>query len=260
MYIELAPRFGNGNTAAWFGKLKSIKGNTIRFNEDAGFIPAEFEEKTVMILDGKGVGQYREIVSNTNNEIVLNKPFDIEPDAASKLGIWSLMRHMIVYKSEGYDCSAFAQLWGSYYDYTIDECKVERNQGVWAQSGWFINFRYNQISYGTSYHPGIGPHGSNPEKNVNFSFVGLMSGDLRVTKWIPYYYSDTTKIVMVDKIFGEPVAGGRGIIIKSNQLSFNQRIAMPPTDNPNPNMKAPVRFKDVVLDNNSIENRQSVFR
>ena len=251
LYIEIQPR--NGGTAAWFGNPVSMKTLSLTFKNTASWVPDEFKTMTAVILDGKGAGQYREIVKNSQNEITIDRPWDVEPDTTCAIGIWSLMRHMIVYKSEGYDCSAFAQLWGSYYDYTIDECHVERNQGIWAQSGWFVNFRYNDLLYGNSYHPGIGPHGNNMEKNLSFSFIGMISGDLRVTKFRPLQYSETSKTVMVDPLFGRPIPGGRGVYVKGNKLLYNQRVAFTPSDNAIQQDKGIVRFVDLIIDNNTIE-------
>ena len=161
------------------------------------------------------------------------------------------MRHMIVYKCEGYDCSAFSQLYGSFYDFTIDSCRVERNQGLWGQSGWFVRFCYNDVEFANSYHPGIGPHGNNPEGNLPFSFVGLTDGNLRITKFGSSQYGK--KLVFVNNVTPHPVPGGRGVIVKGNTLRYNQRVAFPPSAEAKPRDDGKVRFVDVVVDGNRIE-------
>lgn len=258
-YMELVSRSAAGGNnvnphiqATWVGHAKEVHDRTMVFADSVRFVPQEFEGKMAFVLDGKGVAQYREIIANDSNSIRLESPWDVEPDTKSVIGIWSLMRNMVVYRSEGYDCSAFAQLYGSFYDYTVDDCKVVRNQGIWGQSGWFVNFRYNDVKYGTSYHTGIGPHGDNREKNLPFSFVGLTSGDLRITKGRSLYYPDTAqKPVFVDKVIGRNIAGGLGLSIKGNRLAYNQCIALPPEAVQS--TKTPVRFKDAIIQGNHVE-------
>ena len=164
------------------------------------------------------------------------------------------MRHMIVYKSEGYDCSAFSQLYGSFYDFTIDSCRVERNQGIWGQSGWFVRFCYNDLAYANSYHPGIGPHGNNPENNLPFSFLGLTDGNLRITKFGALQYGvPGGKPIFVNDVLPHPVPGAWAAIVKGNVLRYNQRVAFPPSAEAKPRDLGLVRFIDVVIDGNRIE-------
>lgn len=164
------------------------------------------------------------------------------------------MRHMVVYKSEGYDTSAFAQLYGSFYDYTVDSCRVERCQGLWGQSGWFVQFRDNDVLYATTFHPGIGPHGDNPEGNLPFSFLGLTDGNLRLTKFGALQYGTPGgTAIFVNSVLPHPVPGARGTMLVGNTLRFNQRVALAPTSGSAPPKNAPARFVDVVIDANDIE-------
>ena len=204
-----------------------------------------------MILDGPGVGQYRVITGNTPTEFTLEKPWAVPPTTNSIIGLWSLMRNMIVYKCEGYDTSAFSQLYGSFYDFTVDSCRVERNQGLWGQSGWFVQFDYNDVAFANSYHPGIGPHGNNPEGNLPFSFVGLTDGVLRITKFGSAQYGK--KLVFVNEVTPRPVPGARFVIVKGNHLTYNQRVAFPPSAEALPHDNGQVRFVDIVMDGNRVE-------
>lgn len=234
---------------AWFGLPTLVDGQTLTL---AGIKarPDEFSGLALLVLDGPGAGQYRVITHNTSTEFTVDRPWDVPPTTGSTVGLWLLMRHMIVYECSGTDCSAFSQLYGSFYDFTIDSCRVERNQGLWGQSGWFVQFCYNEVAYANSYHPGIGPHGNNPEGNLPFSFIGLTDGNLRITKFGSAQYG--RKLVFVNDVAPHPVPGGRGIIVKSNQLSYNQRVAFPPSADPRPHDDGKVRFVDVVVDGNHI--------
>lgn len=250
--ISALPTFGPaGANVVWLGKPDKVDGLSLTLSGIKAR-PGEFAGMAVMILDGPGKGQYRLITGNTPTVFTVDRPWDVAPDARSTIGLWALMRHMIVYKSEGYDTSAFSQLYGSFYDYIIDGCHVERNQGIWGQSGWYVQFRNNDCWYANTYHRGIGPAGAaNPEKTSPFSFVGMTSGILRVTKFGSAQYG--RKLVMVDDVAGEKVPGVFGTIIKGNCLKYNQRVAFPPNVQPTPKGKGDVRMVDVVVDGNTIE-------
>ena len=235
---------------AWFGLPAGVSGQNLTLNGIKAK-PDEFVGLAIMILDGPGAGQYRIITRNTPSDFTVNRPWDVPPTTASTIGLWSLMRHMIVYQSTGTDCSAFSQLYGSFYDFTIDSCRVERNQGLWGQSGWFVRFCYNDVAFANSYHPGIGPHGNNPEGNLPFSFVGLTDGNLRVTKFGSAQYG--RKLVFVNEVVPHPVPGGRAVVVKDNVLRYNQRIAFPPSAEPRPHDDGKVRFVDVVVDGNRVD-------
>ena len=239
-----------GSNIAWFGLPTRVASQTLTLTGIKAQ-SGEFAGLAVVILDGPGVGQYRVITGNTPTEFTLEKPWAVPPTTNSIIGLWSLMRNMIVYKCEGYDTSAFSQLYGSFYDFTVDSCRVERNQGLWGQSGWFVQFDYNDVAFANSYHPGIGPHGNNPEGNLPFSFVGLTDGVLRITKFGSAQYGK--KLVFVNEVTPRPVPGARFVIVKGNHLTYNQRVAFPPSAEALPHDNGQVRFVDIVVDGNRVE-------
>lgn len=251
--ISALPTPTIGNNIAWFGPPAAVDGLTLTL-EGIKAKADEFAGLAVMILDGPGAGQYRVITANTPTAFTVDRVWDVPPTRDSIVGLWQLLRHMIVYKSEGWDTSAFSQLYGSFYDFTIDSCRVERNQGLWGQSGWFVRFCYNDVAFANSYHPGIGPPGNNPEKRSPFSFVGLDGGNLRITKFGSAQYGKP--LVFVNEVTPRPVPGVRGAIVKGNVLRYNQRVAFPPSSDTRERMagyKGPVRMWDVVVDGNRIE-------
>ena len=126
--ISALPTARPGGNIAWFGKAAKVDG--LKFTlEGIKAAPGEFAGIDVMVLDGPGKGQLRTIASNTPAEFTVDRSWEVQPDSTSTLGLWSVMRHMIVYKSEGEDTSSFAQLWGSFYDYIVDSCKSRSQPG-----------------------------------------------------------------------------------------------------------------------------------
>jgi len=255
LYLELSPRKNEsaGVTAAWVGLIDKAAPGTLT-GRGAQWVPGEFIDQAVLVLDGPGAGQYRVITANTATEVTLDRPWDVMPAAGAAIGIWEIVRHMIVYKSSGFDTSAFAQLYGSGYDYTVDSCTVERNQGIWGQMGWFVQLRYNKVDVGYSYHKGIGPPGPTPEHNSPFGIVGLDGGQLRLTKFSQVQYPEIPAgtAVFVDKLVGRPVPIGLATVIRRNHLRWNERIVLGSSTQPSP----PVRFRHATIDGNVIEHGQ----
>lgn len=256
LYIELAPRHARAHigTTAWLGKLAESKPQELTVS-DAKWVPLEFVGMTALILDGRGAGQYRTITANSENRAMLDRPWDVVPDQTSLVGIWSLMRHMIVYDCRCSDASAFAQLYGSFYDYIVDSCKVERTQGMWGQMGWFVQFRDNHVSFAQSYHPGIGMHGPNPEGNSPFGYNGLDGSRLRITKSAAFQYPDRKLPIFADDVIGKPVPSILGHIQRGNTLEYGQRIVVQPWAGDSPPGQRPgdMLFRDIIIDRNTIE-------
>jgi hypothetical protein len=244
---------GNQNIA-WYGSAKVVTSNSLTL-EGIKAVPGEFVGKTVMILDGPGAGQYREITTNTATEFSLDHAWDVPPTTESTLGVWDLCRHMIVSECEGYDTSAFAQLYGSFYDYVVDGCKVDRSQGTWGQSGWFVQFRYNFLRYAFSYHQHIGNPGKNREGNSSYGFNGLTDGNLRITKFgSAQYGTPGGKALFVKDVVAHGVPGVRGCIIKGNQMEYNQRAVLIPGRDPMARMGTNefLHMTDCLIDHNAI--------
>jgi hypothetical protein len=253
MYIELQARKNRAGTAAWVGDLRSSADSTLTASPTNPWVPNEFIGDVVLVLTGKGAGQYRAVRSNTENQVTLEHRWDVEPEPGAAIGIWALTRHVVFYKCQGFDTSCFAQLWGSGYDFVVDSCHVERSQGVWGQSGWFVQIRNTTSAYGYSYHKGIGPHGPTPEGNSPYALVGFNSGSLRLTKFGTMQYPVEGGSIFVDKLMGRPIPGGRAVVLRRNHLLWNERLVLGSATN----HAAPVRFIDAVIDGNLVEHSET---
>ena len=84
-----------------------------------------------------------------------------------------------------------------------------------------------------------------------FSFVGLTDGVLRITKFGSAQYGK--KLVFVNEVTPRPVPGARFVIVKGNHLTYNQRVAFPPSAEALPHDNGQVRFVDIVVDGNRVE-------
>jgi hypothetical protein len=253
MRILLEPRKNKHGTDAWVGFINSVGASSLTATPDSKWLPNEFVGDVVLVLTGKGAGQYRRIVANNESEVSLDRPWDVMPEHGEAIGIWAVSRHFIFYKCQGYDTSDFGQLYGSGYDFVMDSCHTERNQGTWGQMGWFVQFRNNDSFYGYSYHKGIGPRGPTPEGNAPYAMMGLTGDSLRLTKFgsIQYPQFPGGTAIMVDKLLGKKIPCGLATVIRRNHLMWNQRITLG-----GGNGDIPIRFIDAVIDNNLIEHSE----
>ncbi len=256
MYLEIAPRHerAHNGTTAWLGLLAQSEPAAF-VAKDAHWVPQEFVGMTALVLDGRGAGQYRIVTANIEDRATLDRPWDVVPDATSVVGIWSLMRQMIVYDCRCADASAFAQMYGAFYDYTVDGCQADRTQGLWGQMGWFVQFRNNRIRYFGSFHPGLGMHGPNPEQNAPFGYTGLDGYRIRITKSGALQYPDRKMPLFADEAVGRPIPSTLGFVASGNVLQYGQRLSVqgwsgdsPPGPRPGGNY-----FRDVVMDANTVE-------
>ena len=230
MYLEVAPRHHRAHvgTTAWLGTLAQSEPAAFAA-KDAHWVPQEFVGMAALVLDGKGAGQYRVITANTEDRATLDRPWDVVPDETSVVGVWSLMRHMVVYDCRCTDASAFAQMYGAFYDYTVEGCQADRTQGLWGQMGWFVQFRDNRIRYcAAAYHPGIGMRGPNPEQNAPFGYTGLDNHRIRVTKSGALQYPDRKMPLFADEVVGRPIPRTLGFVQRGNVLQYGQRLVVQP--------------------------------
>jgi hypothetical protein len=243
-----------GRNIAWFGSPREVRPDGFRV-EGIKAGDDEFAGKTVLILDGPGAGQFREITRNRAGDFSLDRPWDVPPTTASIVGLWDLCRYMIVHDCSAVDTSAFAQLYGSFYEYIVDGCTVDRCGGCWGQSGWFVQFRSNTIRHAHTFHRGIGMPGKNRERNATFGYTGLTDGNLRISKFgSAQYDSPPDKPLFVRDVVSRPVPGVRGCIIRRNTLEFNQRIMFGPDRDPlqPPRPDDFLRMTDALIDGNAI--------
>lgn len=85
--------------------IQSATDNTITIDED-DFLVNEWKGQFLHITSGTGSGQYRKIVSNDNNTIVLDRDFVTTPDATSSFSIFYIpngFKPYVDYTADGID-------------------------------------------------------------------------------------------------------------------------------------------------------------
>lgn len=226
------------SVAPWQGMVESASAISLRL-AGAHFPPHAYEGLDVMVLSGKGAGQYRQISDNAASDVRVRTPWDVEPDSTSLVLIWSLMGHCILYRNHAEDTSVLFQIWGYLYDCTLDGNQVDRSQGMWGLSGWFVQWLNNRLRAGVTFHQGVGPAGSppeiTPEGGEPFGFLGFVIGGAMAQLPVHFPYV-------------------RGCVIRGNTLAYNQRILVM-LGYGGPRQKASFRAaEDLVIDRNDLRN------
>jgi hypothetical protein len=193
--------FTTDGTFGGVGFLKSfeVKGDSITFKaaqdrSEPGRTPA-----AVRIVEGKGVGQYREIVHFGAREMKLSRPFDVPPDATSVLWAANALSRHIVYGNEFSDTSIGAQLFGGGLDCVIANNTSTRSGGfrAWGNDMCdYVQLLSNVIT------EGYGTAGQE-------SFAGISSIHV-VGPWVGEYKGTTL----------------RGAVVRGNVVHSNGSIAL----------------------------------
>ncbi len=86
----------------------------------------------LLVIAGKGLGQYRILADKQGNRLTVAEPWEVQPDASSTVAVVPDRRRVTVYANEFEDGSVFVQLWGPGAFFTIDGNHGRRCGGTWA--------------------------------------------------------------------------------------------------------------------------------
>jgi hypothetical protein len=122
----------DGGSGAYAGPVAAVKGNTITLPSGAvtnQWTPNKWIGGGVFILEGKGAGQYRRIVSHTLSDIQLDQPFLVDPDAMSVISITTIRKNLFFIDNDVADGGAY-QLYGSAENCVISGLKMRGCIGI----------------------------------------------------------------------------------------------------------------------------------
>ncbi len=202
----------------------------------ANLQPGAYRDFQIQIVSGTGAGQYRDIINNTRDRVMLAQPWLITPDATSSVVIHRLIGHAILYRNVAEDTSVLFEIWGQLYDAVIDGNTVRRSQGMYGLGGWFIEWIDNHLEAAVSFHAGVGPIGDTPEHTVPYGLLGFTVGGKMTAAYVrsPFEYV-------------------RACVIRENSLSYGYRIMVKVGCSAAFTKVNYVAARDVVIDRNSID-------
>ena len=149
----------------------------------------------LQITDGTGAGQTREITAMTDYEhLVIDRPFDIAPDATSLFVVVAERRHLLYVDNDIEDAGVAIQLYGG-----VTDCVVARNRcrraGGFHGSGrdyhgvitcWYVQFLGNVVEEGNCHRGSIGTDFS----GAGASLIGAFPPNVKWPFSQSYVYRD----------------------------------------------------------------------
>jgi hypothetical protein len=205
-----AQRGGAAQAVAWQGRALSATPNGVQL-QSANLPPHAYRGLDLLVLDGRGAGQSRTITDNSAHGFNVTPAWDVALDASSVVLAYQLYGDCILYRNRAEDTSVFLQIWGFLCDMTYDGNEVERSQGMWGLSGWFVQWLNNRLKVAVTFHPGVGPGGDSreemtPEQGAPYGLMGFaIAGMSQLSLPFPYV---------------------RGCVIRANHLSYGHRVVL----------------------------------
>jgi hypothetical protein len=174
---------------AYFGEVASVAGTKLTLAGDSVFHDyapkphTNWEGAAVMILDGRGAGQYRFVTANEGRVWEVDRPWVVEPDATSRISI-APFRGRDLFIGNTFEDGGPFQLYGAALETIVAENKGSRMDGFlvlglnphgWGhQPSWFCQFLDNQILEGNGYGPrsaSFGARGDDESKTFDGPMV-----------------------------------------------------------------------------------------
>ena len=136
-----------------FGEVNSAGKYSILPGKMAGKIMLPlthiYNHLTVLIVDGKGLGQYRRVkkTDRSSGEIVVEKEWDIVPDSSSKFTLMNANENTTYYQNEIYDNPKGYWLFGNSLDCVVADNLSIDCDGVFIFSCRYVNKGNNPPMY-----------------------------------------------------------------------------------------------------------------
>jgi hypothetical protein len=153
----------DASSAAYCGKVAETRGTQLTLAADPTYPKWAAESSNlwkraaVCILDGRGAGQWRDVVANHGRDWTLDRPFDVAPDAASVITIVPFNGRALVIGNRFEDANWVNAGFGTsleviYAGNQLYRCAQLLNYGSAphgdVEPSWYIQFLDNEIREG----------------------------------------------------------------------------------------------------------------
>jgi hypothetical protein len=219
----------------YYGKVASASGTTVTVAGDLAN-PDAWKGGGLYILDGRGSGQYRRIVSALGHDIVVDSPWRVPPDATSMISACAYQGQCLFVGNDFTDAGIALQFYGNAFEHICSGNRSTRTAGFHnfgmmydggIQPNWFIQWLDNDILEGNVYR---GDH-----DNIR------LSGEAHIGVWAFPPSADWNVPLTL------------GTVVRRNHLRNNAHIMLGREWNGSPEGPAGRYVRDVLIENNSIE-------
>ncbi len=168
----------DAGTAAYLGKIAAANGTNLTLAADPVFAPwakessSCWKEAVVCVLDGRGAGQYREVVGNQGRSWQIAQPFAVGPDQTSTVTIVPFNGRVLVIGNRFEDANWVNAGYGTsldvvYANNQLFRCAQLLNYGLETdghiQPSWFVQYLDNELCEGQT---GLDVTGSVRHRNL----------------------------------------------------------------------------------------------
>lgn len=217
----------------YYGPVVACEGTSLTLNEEIKTTDKRWVGGGVYILNGRGRGQWRRMVSWEKSTIRVDRPWEMEPDQTSTITIvWALPQWLILDNSFT-DVGVSIQLYGSAQEHICAGNTTGRSAGYHnfgmnyhgMQPSWYIQWLGNRITEGNAYRSG----------HDNY----MLSGDAHLGVFA----------LPKSPEIADPLT--YACIVRGNLLQNNAHIAIGGTDPYSPGYSKPV-VQEVVAEHNRV--------
>jgi len=148
----------DGSGAAYFGKVASVEGNVLVTDDDPDWGKREWHGAAVLVVGGRGVGQYRRVMGYDGRRVELDRAWDVPPDADSQLTVTMYQGDYLLLNNRAVDIGV-VQFYGTSVNHICAGNRSARTAGFYnmgmkyygIQPSWYVQWLDNVIEEGNGY-------------------------------------------------------------------------------------------------------------
>ncbi|MBU0606845.1 MAG: glycoside hydrolase family 55 protein, partial [Armatimonadetes bacterium] len=206
----------DGASGQYFGAVASASATMVTVPTAQEWKPDALAGHTLYIVGGKGKGQYRRVVGNTDTTVTVDEPFTITPDASSVVGVNHTMDRFLVVGNKYADVRIAFQFYGTGMESIVAENEAARAGGFWSHA---------------SHYAGPPQKGSQPQFYIQYLGNHITEGNHIHAVPAGYQYGGGDSAIGVGahpstNLDGSPwqYPMALGIVIRDNRLDSNARV------------------------------------
>ena len=142
---------------AYFGRASTSLDKTVTLADNTKLQGRDWKGAGLYILDGKGAGQYRRVVSAGARDIAVDSPWQVPPDATSTVTLCAYQGRCLFVDNDFTDAGLALQLYGNAIEHILANNRSARTAGYHnfgmiysdgIQPNWYIQWLDNRITEG----------------------------------------------------------------------------------------------------------------
>jgi putative cofactor-binding repeat protein len=145
---------------AYFGKVASAQGTVVTLAGDPNLQGRDWAGAGLYILDGKGMGQYRRVVSAAGRDVTVDAAWQVPPDATSTVTFCNYQGRCLFIGNDFTDAGVALQFYGNAIEHIASGNRSTRTAGFHnfgmiysdgIQPNWYLQWLDNRILEGNVY-------------------------------------------------------------------------------------------------------------